>query len=82
VDTLAKVRPGLRLDRDAVYAVDEDLAFKLKTIADSRRLAIVLCHHTRKTPTEDPWDAILGSATFQGVFDSLMLFRRPAGSHV
>jgi RecA-family ATPase len=82
IDTLAKIRPTKAMDLARTHAQDEKIAERLAEIANERQIAIVLVHHVRKAPTEDPWDAILGSSAFQGIFDCMMLLTQTAGMGV
>jgi hypothetical protein len=72
VDTFAKVRPGKTRD-ETQYEADYRAAGMLKRLADSRRVAVIMVHHTTKAPAEDPFDMISGTNGLAGAVDTLMV---------
>jgi hypothetical protein len=76
VDTLKKVRP--RRKRGAnIYDEDYEHGMLLKALADRYGVAIVVVHHTNKTPATDPLEMVSGSTGLTGAVDSvLVLFRK------
>jgi hypothetical protein len=79
IDVFKKVRPEPR-DKDSLYDGDYRAIEPLKQLADERGIAIVVLHHTRKIPADDPFDTVSGSTGLTGAADSdLVLARDPQG---
>lgn len=79
IDTLAKVRaPG---NSDAgLYADDYAALSGLKALADAHGIAVLVVHHLNKrTPTDDPLDAVSGTTGLTGCADSVWVLRRERG---
>ncbi len=79
IDTLERFRPVLRRNR-GMYSDDYDAIERLKRIADSRSIALLLVHHLRKMESDDPLDMISGSTGLSGAADSLAILKRERGS--
>jgi hypothetical protein len=78
IDTLAKVRPP-RSRHESVYAEDYAAIVGLKTLADTRHLAIVISHHDRKAQADDQLDTVSGSIGRTGALDTILLLTRVRG---
>jgi AAA domain/Toprim domain len=77
IDTLAKIRKkNKNVD---TYTDDDATISELKALADKFRAAILLIHHTRKAPAEDPFDEVSGTLGLNGAADSLLVLDRPRG---
>ena len=93
IDTLKRVREAGGADYS--YASDYDVVARLKALADSYKVSMLIVHHTRKQKSEDIFDMISGTNGLMGAADSafvlskdkrtsktmphLMLLARPAG---
>lgn len=66
IDTLQKVRDS---SKDAGYANDYTELGRLKTLADTLGITILLIHHLRKTADADPFNMISGTTGITGVVD-------------
>lgn len=73
VDTLQKVR---HRDGDVGYNGDYADLGALKEFADSRGIAILLVHHTRKAEAATEYDRISGTSGITGVADTVMVLTR------
>jgi RecA-family ATPase len=67
IDTLQRIRGGADENRSS-YAFDYEDMNKIKAIADSLKIAILLIHHTRKAPDSDPFNTISGTTGLTGWF--------------
>lgn len=78
IDTLQKVRR--KSGNNALqYANDYDDLSKVKEIADSLSIAILLIHHTRKTADNiDPFNEISGSTGIMGTADECFVMKKDA----
>ncbi|MBR3179118.1 MAG: AAA family ATPase [Clostridia bacterium] len=79
VDTLQMVReqdPYLN-----AYADDYKCLTRLKALAESIGLSIVLVHHLRKLGSSDPFEMLTGSTGLQGASDTLMVLKRERGTN-
>ena len=74
IDTLQKIREktGDRLG----YASDYELITRLKQIADDKNIAIVIVHHTRKMPDNDPFNTISGTTGLLGAADGAFVLEK------
>ena len=80
VDTLAKVRPQQRTNRQ-LYEVDyEDLSVLASIVRAKPGLALVAVHHDRKAEAEDFLDSVSGSHGITGAADTVLVLRRSRGS--
>ncbi len=68
IDTLQKVREDA--NGANMYANDYKEINALKTLADENKLAIILVHHLRKCPSDDPLNMISGSTGISGSADT------------
>jgi hypothetical protein len=79
IDVLQRVRPGARV-KDSLYDGDYQTIEPLKQLADERGIAILVLHHLRKMPADDPFDTVSGSTGLTGAADTvLVLARDPRG---
>ncbi|MCX5890427.1 MAG: AAA family ATPase [Deltaproteobacteria bacterium] len=58
------------------YHADYEIISKFKDIATSRKIAIVLVHHLRKTGAGDEFDRVSGSTGLTGAADTIALLNR------
>jgi hypothetical protein len=72
IDVFKKVRPEPR-DKDSLYDGDYRAIEPLKQLADERGIAIVVLHHTRKMPADDPFDTVSGSTGLTGAADTVLV---------
>lgn len=80
VDTLAKVRPQQRSNRQ-LYEVDyEDLSVLAAIVKAKPGLALVAVHHDRKAEAADFLDSVSGSHGITGAADTVLVLRRSRGS--
>jgi len=75
IDVLAKVRPGKGRD-EGNYDSDYAAVTVWKTLADEFEVAIVLIHHVRKMPAEDPLEMISGTNGLAGAADAILILNR------
>jgi hypothetical protein len=79
IDVFKKVRPEAR-EKDSLYDGDYRAIEPLKQLADERSIAVLVLHHTRKMPADDPFDTVSGSTGLTGAADTvLVLARDPQG---
>jgi AAA domain-containing protein len=79
IDVFKKVRPDAQ-DKDSLYDSDYRAIEPLKQLADERGIGILVLHHTRKMPADDPFDTVSGSTGLTGAADTvLVLARDPQG---
>ncbi len=79
IDVFKKIRPEARVT-DSLYDGDYRAIEPLKQLADERGIAILVLHHTRKMPADDPFDTVSGSTGLTGAADTvLVLARDPQG---
>jgi AAA domain-containing protein len=76
VDVFGKIRPERRA-KDNLYEADYRAIEPLKALADDRRLAILLIHHTNKRDEPyDPFDAVSGTTGLTGAADTVLVLSR------
>ncbi len=78
VDTLQRFRAQAHRGPET-YATDYDALIPLQKLAQERRIAIVLVHHTRKMDAKDPYDKISGTNALMGAVDTIWLLERGRG---
>lgn len=64
--------------RDNAYAADYDDMTMLKRFADSRNVAVLLVHHTRKMGDNDVFNTVSGTTGVTGSGDSSMVLVKDA----
>ena len=74
VDTFQRIRDNAA-DK-ANYANDYAEIRKIKAIADKHRIAILLIHHLRKMPDNDPFNMVSGSTGIIGAVDSIYVLEK------
>jgi len=79
VDTLKKVRPKTDL-RKGVYDADYEALEPLLPLTAEFGVAVVVVHHTRKTPGSDPLEVVSGSFGLSGGVDGVLVMKRERGS--
>jgi hypothetical protein len=75
IDTWGRIKGRANGKSDA-YENDVRLMEPIKCMADKRGVSIILVHHTRKLPGEDPLDEVSGSTGLTGSVDCILLLRR------
>ena len=68
IDTLKRVREVGGADFS--YSSDYDIVARLKTVADSYKVTMVIVHHTRKLAADDKFDMIAGTNGLLGAASS------------
>ena len=78
IDTLQKVRNAQNAaGKNGMYASDYDDISAVKSIADRRRIAVVLVHHLRKMKdASDPFNEVSGSTGITGAADTNIILKR------
>ena len=78
IDTLQKVRNAQSAaGKNGMYASDYDDISAVKSIADRRRIAVVLVHHLRKMKdASDPFNEVSGSTGITGAADTNIILKR------
>jgi len=74
IDTLQRIR-GVDENRCG-YAFDYDDMNKIKALADRLKIAILLVHHTRKTPDSDPFNTVSGTTGLTGSADTMFVLEK------
>jgi hypothetical protein len=75
IDVLAKIRPPSDA-RKPLYETDYQAMSAFKSLADHHGVAIVRVHHTRKSPADDVFNEVSGSAGMTGGADAVLLVKR------
>jgi hypothetical protein len=78
VDVLQKIRGRSGSTKD-VYAADYETASALKSLADRREISLLLIHHLRKAPGDDPLDEVSGSTGLTGAVDTILVLKKEKG---
>lgn len=74
IDTLKRVRETGGADFS--YANDYDIVAKLKALADSYKVTMLVVHHTRKEKAEDIFDMISGTNGLMGAADGAFVLSK------
>lgn len=74
IDTLKRVRGADGADYS--YANDYDIVAKLKAMADSHGVTMLIVHHTRKQKADDVFDMISGTNGLMGAADGAFVLRK------
>ena len=74
IDTLKRVREVGGADFS--YSSDYDIVARLKTVADSYKVTMVIVHHTRKLAADDKFDMISGTNGLLGAADGAFLLQK------
>lgn len=78
IDTLGRVRPSRRKNAND-YDEDTTLGGKLQAIALKHHICLLLVHHSRKAPSTDYMDEVLGSTGISGTADVVAVLTRDRG---
>jgi DNA-binding transcriptional ArsR family regulator len=81
IDTLAAVRPA-KGKNQASYDADYEALDALTRLANERRIAIIVVHHLRKAPSDDPFDNVSGTLGLTGKVDSVILLYKEGPTYV
>jgi len=79
VDVLARVRRAFN-GRDQLYDADYRTLIGLQQLARNYHLAILVIHHTRKMPSDDPFDCVSGTHGLTGAADTVLVLKRDIGT--
>lgn len=79
IDTLAKFRSG-RKGNGNTYDEDYEALSQIQALAHMYDVAILVIHHTRKQPAEDPFDELSGTLAIAGAPDGLLILDRKRGA--
>ncbi len=79
VDVLAKVRGAVK-GKETAYDSDYHLITGLQRLAGKYGIAIVVVHHTRKMPADDPFDAVSGTRGLTGAADTVLVLQADNGT--
>ena len=74
IDTLKRVREEGGADYS--YASDYDVVARLKALADSYKVTLLIVHHTRKQKSEDIFDMISGTNGLMGAADGAFVLNK------
>lgn len=74
IDTLKRVREAGGADYS--YASDYDIVARLKALADSYKVTMLIVHHTRKQKSEDIFDMISGTNGLMGAADGAFVLSK------
>jgi len=77
IDTFQMIRPGFKSRN--VYAEDYRAIGLLKKLADEFEICILVVHHHRKAPTNDPIEAVGGTFGITGAADTVLTLERERG---
>jgi DNA-binding transcriptional ArsR family regulator len=75
IDTLARIR-GRKRGGSSVYDADYEEIARIKEVADTHEVAIVIVHHMRKASAADLFDLVSGSTGLTGAADAVALLFR------
>lgn len=74
IDTLQRIRG--RTPDSCSYSADYDTMAKLKSFADSRDIALLVVHHTRKEGAEDVFNTVSGTNGLMGAADGTLILHK------
>jgi AAA domain len=78
IDVFAKLR-GANAPGMSAYDADYTAVGRIKKVADSYGIAVVLVHHVRKAGADDFLEAVSGTNGIAGAADTTLVLRRPRG---
>lgn len=78
VDTLAKIKPELRANRDR-YEQEYASMSELKALSDGRDVALLVITHTKKGACDDVLEKVSGSNGLTGGVDNTWIMQRARG---
>ena len=79
IDTLARMRP-MEKRHDNPYQADYRAIEPFKTLADEFGIAVLILHHLRKSPSDDPLDLISGTYGLSAAADGALVLQRQRNS--
>ena len=74
IDTLKRIREAGGADYS--YANDYDIVARLKNLADSYKVSMLIVHHTRKQKADDKFDMISGTNGLLGAADGAFVLSK------
>ncbi len=74
IDTLGRIMPQQGRNQSQ-YHHEYDFLGLLQQEAIKRRLCILLIHHTRKSPSDDPFDTVSGTLGITGALDTILVLK-------
>lgn len=80
IDVLAKIRPPAQAGTSA-YEADYQVLSRLKALADTYKVAVVVVTHLRKMAADDVFDQVSGSTGLTGAADATLVLKRSRGEH-
>lgn len=80
IDVLAKIRPQAAPGTSA-YEADYAVLSRLKKLADTYRVAVVVVTHLRKMEATDVFDQVSGSTGLTGGADATLVLKRARGDN-
>ncbi len=81
VDTWAKFAPTTKEGSRTLYQSEYAALGKLKLLADTHHLSLLLIHHLRKSEGKDILDEITGSTGIAGAVDGMFILKRERTEH-
>jgi len=75
IDTYARIK-GKKSNNTDIYLEDYNELVKIKEVADSHNIGLLLIHHTRKEESEDIFDKVLGSTGITAAADTLIVLEK------
>lgn len=75
IDTFQKIRPS-KSRQDTLYQSDYKDLEPLKQLADTYSICVLVVHHDRKQPSEDPFHRISGSTGITGSADTVWMLQK------
>jgi RecA-family ATPase len=76
IDTLGSAIPGGDLSQNYNYHFDYQMMKKYQKLANSKRMSIIMIHHTRKMKAENVFDEISGTTGITGASDVNMVLQK------
>jgi hypothetical protein len=80
VDTFGRVRPAGKRSENP-YDADVKAVSPLQKIGLDYDLCVLLIHHSRKAPSEDPLEMVSGTTGITGTADTTMILQRARREH-
>jgi len=80
VDAFQRIRV-VRNSKQDEYGMTYEEIWPIRDFAEACDVAVLICHHTRKKPDEDPYSTILGSTGLGGAIKFLWALDRKRLSH-
>jgi hypothetical protein len=80
IDCLARVREPLAA-RQLAYDADYQTIEALQEIANKYNVAVIVVHHDRKLPADDPFDSVSGTLGLNGAADTIMIMQKKSDNN-